>query len=71
MNKKSQHETYECRACGNENECQKHIISCKILNKGNDRKLDYEKLFSDNVKDQKEICEKFKENMIYLLEIIK
>ena len=29
MNKKSQHETYECRACGIEDESQIHIISCK------------------------------------------
>ena len=68
---KSQHETYECRACGNEDESQIHIISCKILNKGSDKTINYEKLFSDNVNDQKEICEKFKENMKYLLEIIK
>ena len=71
MNKKSQHVTYECRACGKENESQKHIISCKILNNGKDKTIDYEKLFSDIVKDQKEICEKFKENMKYLMEIIK
>ena len=27
MNKKSEYETFECRACGNENESQKHIIN--------------------------------------------
>ena len=46
-------------------------MSWKILNNGNDNTMQYEKLFSDIVKDQKEICEKFKENMKYLMEIIK
>ena len=72
MNMKSQHETYECRACGNENESQKHVIQdCKILNDKNDKTINYEKLFSDNVKDQVQICEKFKQNMQNLKEVIK
>ena len=72
MNIKSQHETYECRACGNEEETQKHVIeNCKILNKENDNNTIYENLFNENVIDQKQICQKFKENMKYLKEIIK
>ena len=50
----------------------KHIIeNCKILNKENDNNTIYENLFNENVIDQKQICQKFKENMKYLKEIIK
>ena len=71
MNMKSFYESYECRACGNENESQKHIINCKILiemNKESDNIVEYEKIFSDCVKEQKMICKQFNRNMKILEE---
>ena len=63
---KSSHESYECRACKNENETQKHIINCKILteiDKESEKMIEYERIFSNCVADQKFICVKFSKNM--------
>ena len=66
MNMKSFYESYECRACGKENETQKHIINCKVLiemNKESEKRAEYEKIFSNSVTDQKLICKQFSRNM--------
>ena len=33
MNFKGMHEDFKCKMCNEENENQKHVIECKILNK--------------------------------------
>ena len=66
MNMKSSYESYECRACGNENESQNHVINCKILlemNKESEKIIEYEKIFSNCVMEQKLICKQFSRNM--------
>ena len=42
------------------------IMNCKILNKENEKNMNYEKLFGDNVTEQKQICNHFRENMKFL-----
>ena len=66
MNMKSSYESYACRACGNENESQNHVINCKILlemNKESEKIIEYEKIFSNCVMEQKLICKQFSRNM--------
>ena len=65
MNKKGLYDTFECRACGHENESQSHVINCKILIEMNKEstKLEYEKLFSNDLNHQEKICKQFKGNM--------
>ena len=62
---KSLYETFKCRACGDENETQNHVLNCKILLEMNkdSEKQQYEKLFSNNLNDQIKICKQFRENM--------
>ena len=66
MNYKGSFENLECEVCKEEQESQKHIIEeCKkILKiKGNSAKdINYEKIFSENVKQQIEIAKQFEEN---------
>ena len=66
MNMKGMYETYECRACGEENETQIHVLQCKTLqdmNNEDKEKIQYEKLYGNDVEQQRKICRKFKENM--------
>ena len=65
MNMKGFYETFKCRACGDENETQNHVLNCKILLEMNkdSEKQQYEKLFSNNLNDQIKICKQFRENM--------
>ena len=63
---KNLYESYACRACGNENESQKHVINSKILlemNKESEKIIEYETIFSNCVKEQKLICKQFSRNM--------
>ena len=66
MNYKGSFENLECEVCKEEQESQKHIIQeCKkmLKIKGNSAKdIDYEKIFSENVKQQIEIAKQFEEN---------
>ena len=44
MNFKGMHEDLKCNICNEENETQKHILECKILNKDDTQFLEYEKI---------------------------
>ena len=70
MNKKGLYKEYQCRACGLENESQKHGTRCEILTKNNNesKTIEYEELFGRNINAQKEICKQFKQNMKILEE---
>ena len=60
-----------CRACGIEEESQKHIIMCKALNENKEvENLNYENIFNGTVKEKLKIATKFKENL-KMLENIK
>ena len=66
MNMKYYYESYECRACTKENETQKHVLNCEIISeisKQSEKIIEYEKIFSNSVLDQKIICEQFSKNM--------
>ena len=60
-----------CRACGIEEESQKHIIMCKALNENKEvENLNYENIFNGTVKEKLKIATMFKENL-KILENIK
>ena len=62
-NMKGSYENLECTACGLEEENQKHILECKILNiNGKYEEVKYEKLFNGRVSEKLIIARKFKEN---------
>ena len=74
MNMKRLYDTYECRACGLENESQNHVTNCKIIlemNEESKHEMNYEKIFSNNVSEQREICKQFQQNMKILEKIEK
>ena len=48
--------------CCGEEEDMKHIYSCKILNEES-IKISYEEIFNDDVRKQKNIYERFKNNL--------
>ena len=52
----------ECRACKLEEESQKHILKCKILNPESDQELNYEKIFNGTVSEKLKIARRFKRN---------
>ena len=65
-NFKGIYDSYECDACGNEEESQAHILECTKLTSMNTEVMEmpkYEKLFHGNVQDQVKIASIFKENM--------
>ena len=54
MNMKGMYDTYECRAYGETNEIQIHVIQCKTIqymNKENVEQIQYEKLYGYNVEE--------------------
>ena len=62
-NFKANYETLECEACHNEEESQKHIINCKILNEKLENVPEYEEIYDGNVKIKVEIAKRFLENI--------
>ena len=65
-NFKGIYDSYECDACGKEDESQAHILDCTKLLSMNTEITEmpkYEKLFDGNVSDQVKIARRFKENM--------
>ena len=62
-NMKGKYEKLECRACNLEEESQKHIMECKILNHESDQKLEYEKVFNGTVSEKLKIAKKFRKNI--------
>ena len=65
LNFRGKFENFECRACNKEEESQKHIMECKIINKNKNIENipNYEKIFETNVREQVKIAKKFIENM--------
>ena len=66
INLKGNFENLLCSVCNNENESQQHIIECKEISKHKKnvtKRLDYEKLFGENVRKQMEIANDFIESM--------
>ena len=63
MNFKGMHEDLKCKICNEENETQKHILECKILNKDETQFLEYEKIKSGNIFEKVKIVRKFKDNI--------
>ena len=65
-NFKGKYDFYECDACGNEDESQKHILECTELMKHNTNEKDnppYERLFDGTVMGMSKIAKLFKQNM--------
>ena len=62
-NFKTNYETLECEACFTEEESQKHIVNCKILNEEVKKVPDYEEIFDGNVKMKVEIAKIFLKNL--------
>ena len=66
QNFREKYENVECNFC-QEEESQKHVINCIELNKygrqPNEKDIEYEELFKQNVKNQMKIMKKFRENM--------
>ena len=63
-NFKGMHEDLKCEICYEENETQKHILECKILNKNEKQILKYEKIENGNIFEMVQIVKKFKENLV-------
>ena len=66
MNYKGSFENLDCSACNEEKESQKHIMECKKIMKmkeNDEKNVDYEKIFGENVKNQIEIAKHFEENL--------
>ena len=63
-NFKSNYDTLECEACYDEDEeSQKHVLQCKILNEKHENVLEYEEIFDGNVKLKVEIAKRFLRNI--------
>ena len=65
-NLKGMYDSFQCTACGIEEETQKHVLECKELIKLNKEIKEipiYEKIFEGDVSQQIYIAKVFKENM--------
>ena len=64
MNFKANYDTFKCEACDeDEEESQKHILNCAILNEKHENVLEYEEIFDGNVKLKVEIAKRFLRNI--------
>ena len=63
MNFKGMHEDLKCKICNEENETQKHLLECKILNENEKQVLEYEKIENGNIIDMVQIVRKFRKNL--------
>ena len=66
LNLRGNYENLECRICKKEEESQKHVYECdeiRKIRKSNDKIVEYEKIFGENLRLQKEIAKYFAENM--------
>ena len=62
-NLKGKYDNLDCGACGLEEENQKHILECKILNENRKpEQLKYENLLNGTVTDQVKIAKQFEVN---------
>ena len=64
-NFKRKYENLECRACMSEEESQKHLIECKILNQQLEQ-LEYEKIYNGTVEDKLKIARRFQTNLKFI-----
>ena len=62
LNFRRKYDNLECRACGLEEETQKHIIICEQLNRKEEEETKYEKIFNGIVIEKLKVSQKFKEN---------
>ena len=64
MNYKGMYEEWSCQVCHEENETQEHILQeCKIMNKNDLEKIEYEKINHGHVEEMLKIARKFKRNL--------
>ena len=66
MNYRGEFENLQCTICDEEYESQQHIIECLEIRKMKETEnkiIEYEKLFGENVEKQLEIAKCFLENM--------
>ena len=66
MNYKGKYESFQCEACQHnefEEESQKHIMKCKILNENKENIPDYEDIYNGNVEMKVKIAKHFLENI--------
>ena len=66
LNYKGLYDNFECEACGNEEETQKHVYECKKLSSMRDCKDEvpkYEKIFDGNLKDCIAVAKIFEKNI--------
>ena len=61
-NFKGKYDSQECRACKMEEEDQKHVVECEILNQGKE-KIEYGKIFNGTVSEKVKIARRFKTNL--------
>ena len=62
-NYKGKYESLECYACKIEQESQKHVIECKKLNEKNEKEpIEYEEIFTGNIKMKIAVAKRFLEN---------
>ena len=63
VNLKGTYDYLECRACHKEEENQRHILFCPVLNKNRSlEEIKYEKLYNGTVSEKVKIAKRFKEN---------
>ena len=73
MNFKGIYDSYECEACGLEDESQEHIFKCnEILKRTKEQNVfpKSEKIFEGTVQEQVDIARHFQKNMIIKDKII-
>ena len=71
---KERYETYECDACGQNDESQEHVLRCtklSIMNKENNAILEYDKILNGKVMEQIITIAKIFQQNISVLEKIK
>ena len=64
VNLKGKYDNLECRACGQQEENQEHILKCEELNKNKKTdEINYEHLFNGMESEKLRIAKLFKENL--------
>ena len=64
VNLKGKYDNLDCRACGQQEENQEHILKCEELNKNNKTdEINYKHLFDGSVTEKLKIAKLFKENI--------
>ena len=61
-NFKGEYEDFKCRACKSEDEDQKHVVECKVLN-SSEEKIEYGKIENGTVLEKLEIARILRKNI--------